>query len=86
MIAGLRNVGDDPPVAIQTNMGCGVHADEQGQAGLVKFEALFSADYFDQTVQIGSSQRRVKIILPEPGRTLSVCRTSLKPLRLPVAV
>jgi hypothetical protein len=28
----------------------------------------------------------VKTILPEPGRTLSVCRTSLKPLRLPVAV
>src|SRR5210317_64124 len=86
MVTGLSNISDDAPVAIQTDVGGGVHTDEQRQAGLIKFESLFSADYFDQTVQIGSSQRRVKTIFPEPGRTLSVCRTSLKPLRLPVAV
>ncbi len=90
VVAGFCHVGDDPPpiiqATVQTDVGRVIRTDEQRQAGLVEPADLVCAIYFDQTVQIGSSQRRVNTILPDAGLTLSVCRTSRKPLRLPVAV
>ena len=84
--ARLCYVREDTTLTVQTNMGSLIHADEQRQAGLIERVYFVLAEYFDQAAQIGSSQRRVNTILPEPGLILSVCRTSLKPFRLPVAV
>jgi len=94
VVAGFCHVSDDPTLiippaiwmALQGDVGRVIHTDDQRQAGLVEPADLVCAIYFDQTVQIGSSQRRVNTILLDAGLTLSVCRTSRKPLRLPVAV